>query len=49
MFVKEDLEKVIKKLKTKSTPGKDKINNMMLFNTSSEFRDIILHLINITV
>ncbi len=49
VFVKEDLEKVIKKLKTKSTPGKDKINNMMLFNTSSEFRDIILHLINLTV
>jgi hypothetical protein len=49
IFVKEDLEKVIKKLKTKSTPGKDKINNMMLLNTSSEFRDIVLHLINLTV
>jgi hypothetical protein len=48
-FKMKDLEIIIKKLRNHSAPGQDKIHNLMLKNTTEEFRNLILHLINLTV
>ena len=49
LFDMKDLNCAIKSLKKKSTCGQDKIHNVMIQNTSQEFRKIILLLINETV
>ena len=49
LFDMKDLNKAIKLLKRNSAPGEDMINNSMLQNTTSEFRKMILKLINLTV
>lgn len=48
-FELKELNIVIKNLNKKSTSGEDKISNLMIQNTTQEFRKIILHLINETV
>jgi hypothetical protein len=49
LFDMKDLNKTIKLLKRNSAPGEDMINNTMLQNTTSEFRKMILQIINLTV
>ena len=48
-FKLKDLNIIIKKLKNYSAPWQDKIHNLMLKNTTEQFRNLILHLINLTV
>ena len=49
LFDLNDLDVVIKKLNIKSACGEDKIHNLMLKNTTQDFRKIILNLINASV
>jgi hypothetical protein len=48
-FSLKELNKIIKKLKNHSSPGQDNIHNLMIKNTSTKFRLIILSLINLTI
>jgi hypothetical protein len=48
-FKMPELNKIIKKLKNYSAPGKDIIHNQMLKNTTHKFRMIILNLINLSI
>jgi hypothetical protein len=49
IFELREINLVIKNLNKKSTSGEDQIHNLMLQNSSQEFRKIILYLINQTV
>ena len=49
LFDLNDLNMVIKKLNIKSACGEDKIHNLMLKNSTQDFRKIILNLINASV
>ena len=48
-FELKELNMVIKNLNKKSACGEDKLSNLMIQNTTQEFRKIILYLINETV
>ena len=48
-FKIKELNYIIKKLKNHSAPGKDRIHNLMLKNTTHKFRMIILNLMNLTI
>ncbi len=49
VFNIKELNMIIKKLNVKSACGEDKIHNLMLLNSTQEFRAIILQLINESV
>ena len=48
-FNLHELNLTIKNLNSKSSSGEDNIHNLMLINSSQEFRQIILNLVNETV